>query len=106
MKNNKDLLQFKTYSYQFFYDSAYQQTKGRLKDQEYTETEIDRMAKVVGEFNVAFFSGTVHRKQGELLASEGYAYWEKTEGQFMKQYMDSVLLQPAKDENELRISLQ
>jgi hypothetical protein len=39
------------------------------------------MAKVVGEFNVAFFSGTVNRKQEELLAIEGYAYWEKTEGQ-------------------------
>ena len=67
---------------------------------------IDRMAKVVGEFNVAFFSGTVNRKQEELLASEGYAYWEKTEGQFMKQYMDSALLKPVKDENELRITLQ
>ena len=67
---------------------------------------IDRMAKVVGEFNVAFFSGTVNRKQEELLAIEGYAYWEKTEGQFMKQYMDSALLKTVKDENELQITLQ
>lgn len=103
---NEDLLQFKPYSYQFFYDSAYHQTKGWLKDQNFTETEIDKMAKLVGEFNAAFFSGTVHTKQEELLASEGYAYWEKTEGQFMKQYMDSVLLKPVKDENELRITLQ
>ena len=67
---------------------------------------IDRMAKVVGEFNVAFFSGSVNRKQEELLANEGYAYREKTEGQFMKQYMDSALLKPVKDENELQITLQ
>ena len=64
------------------------------------------MAKVVGEFNVAFFSGAVNRKQEELLANEGYAYREKTEGQFMKQYMDSALLKPVKDENELRITLR
>jgi hypothetical protein len=37
----EDLLQFKPYSYQFFYDSAYHQTKGWLKEQEYTETEIE-----------------------------------------------------------------
>ena len=53
---------------------------------------IDRMAKVVGEFNVAFFSGTVNTKQDELLASEGYKYWQKAEGQFIKLYLDSVLL--------------
>ena len=28
---------------------------------------------------------------------------KKMEGQFMKQYMDSVLLKPVKDENELEL---
>ena len=103
---NPDLLNFEEYSYQFFYNHAYNQTKRWLRELEFTDAEMESMADVIGEFNTAFFSGTVNTKQDELLASEGYGYWQKAEGQFMKLYLDSVLLSPVKDENKLHILLQ
>lgn len=103
---NSDLLDFKQYSYQFFYHSSYNQTKGWLREREFTESEIDAMAKVKGEFKTAFFSRTVNTKRDQLLASAGYSHWKKAEGQFMQLYLDRVLLNPVKDENEFHISHQ
>lgn len=103
---NEDLLHFKDYSYQFFYDSSYNKTKRDLIMDEVPKAEMDLMANTVAEFNQHYFPGTVNSVQEKLLNSEGYQLWQTMGDHFMRSYLDSVLLSPVKDENHLTVELK
>lgn len=87
---NKELLNFETYSNDYFYELSYWTMAYRLMEQSLPEEDIIIMSDVLGKLNPAYFSGKVNTMKNELLNSDSYKlYNEKAKAM---EYIDDILL--------------
>ena len=102
---DKNLLNFKKYSYDFFRTNGYDKALNSLNKYELTNEEIKLMAETVADLNPHYFSGTVHLIYKDMIDGEGYKLWEKYSNISLGSYVNSILKQPIKDENNIVIPL-
>ena len=69
---DENLLNFSSYSKEFYYDSAFLRAMGGLEDAKLTAEEKALVADVWARFNTNYFSGTLNEYYPQLLQSEGY----------------------------------
>lgn len=101
-----NLLNFSSYSRDFFYDKSYNQTYSQLSTSgEYTEDEAKAMAETMAELNVNYFAGTTYQVSEQIINSEGYKLWETRGSKFVKAYVMSMA-QVSQNFNKIEIPKQ
>lgn len=87
-----NLLSFREYSRAFFagfgYDMAF---KRLIVDDTYTSEQVEAMARTMADVNVSYFAGTQQQDREAIMASEGYRLWTESEGNFTKNYVESIV---------------
>ncbi|UUM11454.1 metallophosphoesterase [Clostridiaceae bacterium HFYG-1003] len=106
--NDPNLMDFEAFSSQYFYGiSALKTGADLLQDPSLSEPEVIRMAEFAAEVTRAYFSGTLHLLLQDPQRHQGYRLWEE-KGRHLRfwHYLNSFLIAPLKNENELRLSLR
>ncbi|MFV0520380.1 MAG: metallophosphoesterase [Lachnospirales bacterium] len=86
--DNQDLLNFKEYSRNNFYDKSYNQTLSALvENYNYDSKKAELMANVMATLNVNYFGGTTNEVYDDIVTSVGYDLWTKSEDDFLKTYV-------------------
>lgn len=103
--NSYNLLNFKTYSNDFFLEKSYLKSYERLYDDGgFTEEEMTEMAKVFSLLNTQYFAGNVDSIKDELSQMPGMKSWLRaTEPEFLVKYIKSMIQENQQDPNHLFI---
>lgn len=88
-----NLLDFKAYAADYFYQKSYQKAYESLLDEGgYTEEEMDEMAQVMGWLNPSYNAGMVQSIRDEVMQSTGYKLWLRaSEPEFLAGYIARML---------------
>lgn len=103
--DNRKLLGFSDYSYDFFYQGAYSReyiALGGWKD--LTKHQREQMAQTMALLNPHYFSGTIPLIRETLLSSEGYRLWQ-TRDDSLREYITSAL-EETYDSTRLHIPIE
>lgn len=100
---DKNLNEFKKYSYDFFADKAYDMAYEYLEeDKNYNDRQRDLMARTFEKVNVKYFEGTDNTTE-ETINSEGFKLWEEAEPSFIKSYIMSIYSDTDNDDNNFQM---
>ncbi|MCY6372228.1 metallophosphoesterase [Clostridium ganghwense] len=100
---DKNLNEFKKYSYTFFADKGYDMAYKFLKeDKNYDDRQKNLMAETFKKVNVKYFEGTDNNTQ-EIINSEGFKLWEEAKPSFIKSYIMSIYSDEDIDDNNFLI---
>lgn len=102
---DKNLLNFEKYSYDFFRTNGYDKAMNDFKKYNLANEDINLMADTIADLNPHYFSGTVDLIYKDMIESDGYKLWEKYSNISLGSYVNSILNQPIKDENNIIIPL-
>ncbi|MEJ8307142.1 metallophosphoesterase [Saccharibacillus sacchari] len=87
-----NLLSFRNYSRTFFAGFGYDMAFKRLSvNDTYTPEQVEAMARTMADVNVSYFAGTQQQDRAVIKASEGYRLWAESEGDFTKNYVESIV---------------
>ena len=100
---NRDLLNFREYSRNYFMEVAREQVYDSYKESNLSTDEIALLAETFAKINVAYFSG---EEINEADYTEGLALWRAQENSFVMKYIDSMLSQANADKRNISIQLR
>ena len=104
---NEDLLNFESYSYQFYTDLTYNKFYKNFSTLSFlTEEEASLLAETMAMINPHYFSGTTSIIREDILSSEQYPLWEKVKDLFYYDYLRSMLKESELSPTELIIPLK
>ncbi|KPU44747.1 3',5'-cyclic adenosine monophosphate phosphodiesterase CpdA [Oxobacter pfennigii] len=102
--NDQNLLNFSTYSKDFFgklaYDMAYNSLSG---DAQFSEEDKKSMSDVMEILNLRYFAGTEHLNSQDVVDSEGFKKWLGVPPSFHKSYILTIISDNDTDDNNLYI---
>lgn len=102
---DKNLLNFNTYSKDYFGKVSYNRTYKSLIDSGYADKQAQLMADTIRTLNLRYFSGTENLNATEVKNSEGYKLWLDSPDSFRKFYIESIVTDNNTDDNRLTIQL-
>ena len=102
---DKNLLNFNTYSKDYFGKVSYNRTYKSLIDSGYADKQAQLMADTIRTLNLRYFSGTENLNATEVKNSEGYKLWLDSPDSFRKFYIESIVTDNNTDDNQLTIQL-
>ncbi|SHO45592.1 metallophosphoesterase [Anaerocolumna xylanovorans] len=102
---DRNLLNFKKYNYNFFFDISYKKTYDSLTETGiYSEEDKKLMAETMSILNANYFAGTVSVIKDEVMDNKGYKLWESAdEPEFLTRYVRSMLYDYGINNNKLYI---
>lgn len=104
---DKKLLDFETYSKDYFAKATYNKSYSGLQKQEgYTEAEMQQMAAAMSLLNTHYFGGSVDAVREEAMSSVGYKLLEENTQGFHGKYMNSIIGDSYRNKRELHISME
>lgn len=101
---DKNLLNFKEYSKNFFAGHAYNMSYNHLlADENFTDEQKKQMADTMAIVNLNLFSGRENENIDEIINSPGYKLWKTANQNFSMNYITSVINNKSMDNNKLHI---
>ncbi len=100
---DKELLNFKSYSEEYFGKIAYNMAYKSLEKTDYTKEQIKLMAETMKTLNLRYFSGTENLNSKDIIHSEGYKLWADYPDSFLKTYIASILVDKDMDDTRLHL---
>ena len=108
-KNNiddKNIINFKEYSKNFFENRAYYRFYDDLYDiHEYSDKDMRLMSKTLAKLNLKYFEGSGDINVEEVESSQGYRLVKTIGPDFLKRYMESIIDTQGIDNNKLHIPI-
>lgn len=109
-RNNKSdderLLNFTSYSKEYFSQTAYDMAYKNLKENEnLTKEELTSIADTMRTLNCRYFAGTEYLNS-DLFSEENIMLWDKLGDSFIKTYIYSILTDQDMDDNSLHLPLR
>lgn len=103
-----NLLNFASYSDRYFYEISLRRNLGRYEDlPELTDEELELLASFSAEINTSYFAGNVGAKLAALEKDPAFVLWKEKSGENpFRDYINSFLKVPQKNENEFNLSLR
>jgi len=103
---DKNLNEFKRYSYDFFADKAYDMAYTFLEEEStYDDRQKELMARTFEQANVKYFAGTDNVDEGRS-TSAGYNLWQEASPSFMKRYILSIYNDVDMEDNSFQMKLE
>ncbi|MDF2944800.1 MAG: hypothetical protein K0S01_3658 [Herbinix sp.] len=105
-KKDENLLNFSTYSEDYFGKLAYDKTyNSLLENSDYSIDEISAMAKTIQILNTRYFAGVENENLKDVVNSEGYNLLINMPNSFRQSYAKSILSDKDIDDNYLHIKI-
>lgn len=102
--DNEQLLQFDTYSENYFGTFAYDRAFTQLNyDESYTREQVELMSDTIRTLNLRYFSGTEHMNGNDFVDSQGYQLLMESGSSFLKTYALSILNDKDMADNQLTV---
>lgn len=104
-RTDPNLLNFKTYAINYFWQASYNKVYARLmKVDKYTATEMEMMARTMADLNIYFYNGRSDLISDQIRLSPGYAAWTRAdEPEFTKDYILLMARKSLMDNNHIHI---
>ncbi|QSF43694.1 metallophosphoesterase [Paenibacillus tianjinensis] len=106
---DSNLLHFNTYSEEAFRklsaDRSYVRLSQDSRYANYTSTQLQTMADVVGKLNKIYFAGIADSNHAAVLASEGYNLWQDAPASRLRSYVMGMAQLEQQDNHHLQVKL-
>ncbi len=101
--NDKNLIEFTTFSEQFFADVSTKKMREALINSQnnYSEEEMTKIIELCKELNINYFAGTQSKIRDKILNSDAYQILENSDNKFLKSYLKGILDNGDKDNNHV-----
>jgi 3',5'-cyclic AMP phosphodiesterase CpdA len=104
---DKNLINFKAFSEDYFGGFAYNMAKRQLVMEElHSDKEIALMSETMKTLNIRYFAGTENLNSKDLMNSEGYKLWLNSSNSRLQKYVLSISSDKESDDNSLKFSLK
>ncbi|NLK93882.1 MAG: metallophosphoesterase [Clostridiales bacterium] len=100
-----DLMNFETYSYNFFKSISYNKKLNEIASLELPAEIASEMAKGFSLLNINYFSGRIHEYKETFISSKYYKLWMQYGNDFNKKYINSILNTENIDSNSFTLKL-
>jgi 3',5'-cyclic AMP phosphodiesterase CpdA len=103
---DENLLNFSSYSKDYFGKLAYDRSYSRLlNNTDYPVSDIKLMSETMKELNTRYFSGVENLNAQDIVNTEGYKLLTSSEESFSKDYVLSITSDKDTDDNKLHIAI-